>query len=144
MSVIHYSCESFEEDINVVRDYIRAWGRKPYFVGLYKSSTPIAIKLSNIFNSEYSIIDVDKENDEISFLIDKIPNKASMLIVLDDILSTGETLGIVDSFLTNCGYTNKTYISIFNNSRAIKLDDFELKVSTLRVSNGEKIIFPWS
>jgi hypothetical protein len=39
-------------------------------------------------------------------------------------------------------YQNVIYMTIYNNTRA-KKEDINIKVSNLRVSNGEWIVFPW-
>ena len=143
MSKILYSWNSFDEDVKIIAEYVKAWGRQPYFVGINRGSLPLSVKLSNIFNTPMSIIDIKKNIDNetgAEFLINSIPSRLATVIVLDDILESGDTLGAVDTLLKE--YKNVIYMTIYDNTRA-KKSDIDIKVSTLRVSNGETIVFPW-
>jgi hypoxanthine phosphoribosyltransferase len=143
MSKLYYSWQSFDEDMKIIADYVKAWGRTPYFVGLHRGSLPMAVKLSNHFGTPMSIIKFqsrDGEDKEAQWVLNEIPSKFATVIVLDDILDTGKTLGKVNKLMTD--YQNVIYMTIYNNTRA-KKEDINIKVSNLRVSNGEWIVFPW-
>jgi hypoxanthine-guanine phosphoribosyltransferase len=142
MSKILYSWQSFDEDLKIIENYIRAWGRKPHFVCRYKSTIPFAHKLSNIFDVEFSV--VENYQGLCRFVKDNMPTvKNSLVIVIEDEVNSGRTLSKVDELLTDGGYTNVVYMTIYDNTRATKIEDIDIRISNLRLSNGEDIIFPW-
>lgn len=146
MSVLFYSWQSFDEDMKLIEEYVKAWGRVPHFVGLVDSSLPMSVKMRNKLKTDMSIVDVtiDEDDNYVSeFIMNNIPSKASLVIVLDTVLGTGKTLGSVSEMLEREGYVNNVFMAIYDNTRAMKDDKVDIKVSNLRVSNGETIKFPW-
>jgi hypoxanthine-guanine phosphoribosyltransferase len=142
MSKILYSWESFDEDLKIIEKYIRAWGRKPHFVCRYKTTIPFAHKLSNIFNVDFSV--VENYQGVCRYVKNGMPSiKNSLVIVIEDEIKTGKTVSLIDDLLTDDGYSNIVYMTIYDNSRATKIDDINIRISNLRLSNGEEIIFPW-
>ena len=142
MSKIIYSWESFDEDLKIVENYIRAWGRVPHFVCRYKRTIPFAHKLATLFKTEMTI--VENYDGKCRYVKNNMPElKNSLVIVIEDEIKTGETVSLVNDLLESDGYTNIIYMTIYDNTRATKIDDIDIRISNLRLSNGEEIIFPW-
>lgn len=145
---LNYTCEQFNEDINTIKSYVKSLDKGvANFVSIWRGSAPMGIKLNNQCpDSTLSLIKFQTRdgNDEVpEFLLNNIPAKDSFVVVLDDIFDTGLTLEAVYKFMITEGYTNVFYVTLHNNTKAVRCTELTVKPYSVRNTTGEWIIYPW-
>ena len=135
---IYYGWEDFELDISRIYGEFNE-GPKPYVVSVYKDSLAIGLKLSCIFKTPLSIIEIDGDN--ASWLKNLIEDKKEKVLVVDTILEDDKKVQAVQELLKD--YENVQYCVLHNNTKERNGVDVLEKVAACRATRGEQIVYPW-
>lgn len=145
---IYYSWQDFDEDIEILTNYITSSSWIPdYIVGVKRGGLVPAIKLSHVFDKPLIMMSCqlrDSKDKEVRlYEVEEIPNDKNVLIV-DDICDSGITMSqIMIQFFSNLFNPNnvKTCSLIYNIDQKFIIDYYSKKID--RSKDDRWIIFPW-
>ena len=143
---VFYSWQDFDEDIEILTNYIRNNKWIPnYIVGVKRGGLIPAIKLSHIFNKPLIMMSCQlrdsKDNEVRLYEVEQLPKNQHILIV-DDICDSGITLQKIVYQLHSDGFSNiKTCSLIYNFAQDFRIDYCAREID--RFQDNRWIIFPW-
>lgn len=146
---LNYTWNNFDDDVEHLSEILNSmtniYDREFYFVGIFRGGLPLAIKLSNQFNSNMGIINYQSyernADKKISFPIFN-PGEDDTIVILDDIVDTGKTLDIVNNTLLARGFKNFIFMSIFKHENYQALDR-RIELYSCREKLNEFVVYPW-
>lgn len=143
---VFYSWQDFDEDIEILTNYIRNNKWIPnYIVGVKRGGLIPAIKLSHIFNKPLIMMSCqlrdNTDNKVRLYEVEEIPKNKNILIV-DDICDSGVTLQKIVYQLHSEGFGNiKTCSLIYNFAQDFRIDYCVREID--RFQDKRWIVFPW-
>lgn len=143
---VSYSWDNFDDDINILTNYIRSSSWIPdYIVGVKRGGLIPAIKLSHVFNKPLIMMGCQlrdsKDNEVRLYEVEEIPKNKNVLIV-DDICDSGTTFQKIANQLSMEGFSNiKTCSLIYNFSQDFRIDYCARELDRYRDTRW--IMFPW-
>ena len=146
---LNYTWNNFDDDVEHITELLQTMentkDKEFYFVGIFRGGLPLAVKLSNRFESRMGIINYQSYGDgapkEFSFPIFS-PKANDIIVIVDDIVDTGKTLDVINSSLLDNGIDDVIYVSLFKHQNYQGLDH-KIKLYSCREKLNEWVVYPW-
>ena len=146
---LNYTWNNFDDDVEHISEILNSMtnidGREFYFVGIFRGGLPLAVKLSNRFDSRMGIIQYQSYGEgtdkKLSFPIFS-PKANDIIVIVDDIIDTGKTLDIVNDVLLEKGIVDVIYVSLFKHQNYQGLDH-KIELYSCREKLNEFVVYPW-
>ena len=146
---LNYTWNNFDDDVEHISEILNSMtnidDREFYFVGIFRGGLPLAVKLSNRFDSRMGIIQYQSYGEgadkKLSFHIFS-PKANDIIVIVDDIVDTGKTLDIVNKALLEKGIVDVIYVSLFKHQNYQGLDH-KIKLYSCREKLNEWVVYSW-
>ena len=121
MNKVVYTYENYKEDLHKITGIIKD-NNIDSIVTMYRGGLILGTNLSYITNSTLSIIDYQSYdgNSEAPVLIKNTLSKDSNMLLIDDLIDTGNTMKLVTKYLDNLGY-KYTVLTIYGYEKYTEL-----------------------
>ncbi len=137
---LYYNWDDYNKDILGIKKHLL--GKKVHLVSIYRGSLIMGTHLSNVLDDAPLTITKfqsygNKDDKEFQMIMDAGIKDGEKIIILDDILDTGNTLGRAFNYFSFQYPNNKvSSITLFGK-------DTELDNKAMRPHDGSWIVFPW-
>jgi len=143
---LNYTWNDFEKDCTHLTEILDGIKEPMYFVGIHRGGLPLAVKLSNHYNSKMGILKYQSYGegaDKLFSFTDFYPDLGDIIVIVDDIVDTGKTFNIISEQLKMIEKYNfeAVYISIYRHQNYVSSN--EIKLYSCREKCNEWVVFPW-
>lgn len=146
---LNYTWNNFDDDVEHITEILQTMeitkDKEFYFVGIFRGGLPLAVKLSNRFESRMGIINYQSYGDDadkkLSFPVFS-PKANDIIVIVDDIVDTGKTLDIINEALLELGINDVIYISLFKHQNYQAVDQ-KIELYSCREKLNEWVNYPW-
>ena len=144
---LYVTWDDFNDDIYLLKEEIRQI-EKPHLVTLYRGGLPMGTHLSNILDLPLSLVDFqsyDGHSKEPTLIKNDGISADQTLVLVDDIFDKGLTLAkTVDMLYKQFPHIRIRVFTLYTNNHMQHLhDNYDFTVTSVRLSQGKWVVFPW-